>query len=115
MPDDTLEAIRHDFDELASRVKRLEALQGEQRRSFDAQLNAGFGEMRAAFQVVNKRFDGIDGRFDGLESELRFRFEQLDRLEERMDEIIARLGTSDQRHAEIMAQFEKLQAKPTEN
>src|SRR5215467_1226875 len=112
---DTIEALRAEFDELARKVNRLETLQTEQKRAFDTQLNAGFGEMRAAFQVVNKRFDGIDGRFDGLESELRFRFEQLDRLEERMDEIIARLGTSDQRHAEIMAQFEKLQAKPTEN
>jgi hypothetical protein len=54
MPEDTLEAIRHDFDELAA-------------------------------------FLGVNARFDGLESESRHRFEQIDRLEERSDEVIAQL------------------------
>jgi hypothetical protein len=54
MAEDTLEAIRHDFDELAA-------------------------------------FLGVNARFDGLESELRHRFEPIDRLEERSDETLARL------------------------
>jgi hypothetical protein len=73
--------------EFAVRVKRLEELRAEQKRAFDTQLNAGFGELRAAFQVVIKRFDGIDGRFDGLESELRYRFEQLDRIDHRLENL----------------------------
>jgi hypothetical protein len=36
--------------------------------------------MRAAFK-------GVNGRFDGLESELRFRFEQLDRIEHRLESL----------------------------
>jgi hypothetical protein len=36
-------------------------------------------------------FLGVNARFYGLESELRHRFEQIDRLEERSDEVIARL------------------------
>jgi len=87
MTDDTIEALRAEFDEFADRVKRLGELRAEQKRAFDTQLNAGFGELRAAFQVVIKRFDGIDGRFDGLESELRYRFEQLDRIDHRLENL----------------------------
>jgi hypothetical protein len=71
------------------------------------------------FQGVNVSFQAMSARFDGLESEPRFRFEQLDRLEERMDEVIARRGalekTGGQRHAQITAQLEKLLARPFEN
>jgi hypothetical protein len=34
-------------------------------------------------------FQGINARFDGLEAELRYRFEQLDRLEEQLGGLVA--------------------------
>jgi hypothetical protein len=70
MAEDTLEAIRHDFDELAA-------------------------------------FLGVNARFDGLESELRHRFEQIDRLEERSDETLARLDHIETR----LERIEKMLAK----
>ena len=70
MAEDTLEAIRHDFDELAA-------------------------------------FLGVNARFDGLESELRRRFEQIDRLEERSDETLARLDHIETR----LERIEKMLAK----
>jgi uncharacterized protein YhaN len=70
MAADTLEAIRHDFDELAA-------------------------------------FLGVNARFDGLESELRHRFEQIDRLEERSDETLARLDHIETR----LERIEKMLAK----
>jgi uncharacterized protein YhaN len=71
MPEDTLEAIRHDFDELAA-------------------------------------FLGVNARFDGFESELRRRFEQIDRLEERSDETLARLDHIENRLERIETMLAKI-------
>jgi hypothetical protein len=82
--EDTLKALRGDYDKLAGRVKQLEAEQrmvAEQRVALERQFRAGFEEMRGAFR-------GIGARFDGLESELRYRFEQTDA---RFDDLTARL------------------------
>jgi hypothetical protein len=70
MPEDTLKAIRHDFDELAA-------------------------------------FLGANSRFDGLESELRCRYEQIDRLQERPDEVIARLECIEKRLAKALNRSER--------
>jgi 4-hydroxyphenylpyruvate dioxygenase-like putative hemolysin len=70
MAEDSLEAIRHNSDELAA-------------------------------------FLGVNARFDGLESELRRRFEQIDRLEERSDETLARLDHIETR----LERIEKMLAK----
>jgi hypothetical protein len=79
MPEgDSIEAIRHDFDELAARVRRLESHVADRQGALEREMRAGF--------------QGVNARFDGLESELRHRFEQIDRLEERSDEVIARLS-----------------------
>jgi chromosome segregation ATPase len=105
MPEESLEALRHDYNELEARLRRYEALVSDRQGALEREMRAGF--------------QGVNARFDGLESELRFRFEQIDRLEERMDEVLARMGAlekvGDQRHAEIMAQLEKLLARPSEN
>jgi hypothetical protein len=80
--EDTLKALRADYDKLAGRVKQLEAEQRMvQRVALERQFRAGFEEMRGAFR-------GIGARFDGLESELRYRFEQTDA---RFDDLTVRL------------------------
>jgi hypothetical protein len=66
-PDD-LQALRAEHDALVGRVKRLEALVADRTTGIER-------EIRAGFQAIN-------ARFDGMEAELRYRFEQLDRLEE---------------------------------
>jgi hypothetical protein len=78
MPSDTPDVTRADFDALAARVKRLEALVPEQRSALEREMRAGF--------------QGINARFDGLEAELRFRFEQLDRIEETLAFIRSRFN-----------------------
>jgi len=67
MPDD-LQALRAEHDALVARVKRLEVLVADRTTGIER-------EIRAGFQAIN-------ARFDGMEAELRYRFEQLDRLEE---------------------------------
>jgi hypothetical protein len=81
MTDDSLEALRADYDKLANRVKQLEALSAEQRGALERQMRGGFEEMRGASR-------GVGARFDGVESELRYRFEQID---SRFDDLGARL------------------------
>jgi predicted nuclease with TOPRIM domain len=100
MPEgDSIEAIRHDFDDLVARVRSIEILALERKDAFEREVRAGFASVNARleatnaqFDGVNRRFDGVNARFDGLEAELRHRFEQIDRLEERSDEVIARLN-----------------------
>jgi len=78
MTDETaIQALRADHDALAGRVKRLEALLGEQKGALEREMRAGF--------------QGVNSRFDGLEAELRYRFDQLDRVETRVDDISKRL------------------------
>ena len=67
MPDD-LQALRAEHDALVGRVKRLEVLVADRTTGIER-------EIRAGFQIIS-------ARFDGMEAELRYRFEQLDRLEE---------------------------------
>jgi hypothetical protein len=77
---------------------------------------------------LDERLAKVEGRLDDLE---RPKLEQrLDKLEQTVREGFAEHGAlinlllkqraddrvlADQRHAEVMAQFEKLQAKPSEN
>jgi hypothetical protein len=88
---DTLELIRADFDALSARVKRLESFTLEQRVGLEKEMRSGFQELRASIaglaEAIKGRFDGLDGRFNGLETEMRFRFEQLDRIETELTEL----------------------------
>ena len=67
MPDE-LQALRAEHDALVGRVKRLEVLVADRTTGIEREIRAGF--------------QAISARFDGMEAELRYRFEQLDRLEE---------------------------------
>jgi hypothetical protein len=96
MPDgDSIEAIRHDFDELTARVRRLETHVSERQGAFEREMRAGFQSINAkvdgGFESVKASFGGVNARFDGLEAEVRFGFEKIDRLEVRADSIDARL------------------------
>jgi hypothetical protein len=65
---DELAGLRAEHDALVTRVKRLEAMVADRATDIEREIRAGF--------------QGINARFDGLEAEFRYRFEQLDRLEE---------------------------------
>jgi hypothetical protein len=67
-------ALHAEHDALVTRVKRLEAMVADRATGIER-------EIRAGFQAIN-------ARFDGLEAEFRYRFEQLDRLEEGQAQLI---------------------------
>jgi hypothetical protein len=86
MPDEAIDRIRADHDELAAR-ERLPALEREMRAGFqsiNAKVDGGFESIKADLRAVN-------ARFDGLEAEVRFGFEKIDRMEGRFDGLESRL------------------------
>lgn len=83
MTEDSLEALRAEFERLANRVRQLETLGAEQKGALEREMRGAFEEMRGAF-------GGVAARFDGLKSELRYGLEQIDARMERIEGMLRR-------------------------
>jgi predicted nuclease with TOPRIM domain len=92
MPDEALDRLRADHDELAARGSGLESFVLQRLPALEREMRAGFHSINLRFDAIKADFAGVHGRLDGLEAEMRFGFEKLDRLESRVDSIDSRLA-----------------------
>ena len=106
----------HELDARLTKVERqVTEHRDEVRRGFEA-VAKRFDAVDARFAQVDKRFDAVDTAIREAKDSNDMIFKVLLRQRED-DRALAdqRQALADQRHAEIMAQFEKLLAKPSEN
>jgi hypothetical protein len=101
MPDEALDRLRAQHDEVATRVTSLETLILQRLPALEREMRAGFQSINLRFDATKADFAGVHGRLDGLEAEVRFGFEKIDRLEARLDRIEGRFDGLDSRLANI--------------